>query len=518
MSRAVLSYAVTQAPPAKPAEHTSQPDDLSEQERVRREKLDRLKAAGTDPYPVQVPRTATLAEVRAAYPDLPPDTATGDRVGVTGRVIFMRNTGKLCFATLREGGASGTELQAMLSLDRVGEAALAAWKADVDLGDHVFVAGEVITSKRGELSVLADEWRLTAKALRPLPVAHKPMSEEARVRQRYVDLVVRPEARRMVEARYTVVRSLRDQLHRRGFLEVETPMLQLQQGGANARPFVTRSHALDTDLFLRIAPELFLKRAVVGGIEKVFEINRNFRNEGIDAVHSPEFAMLEAYEAYGDYDTMAVLTRELVQAAAVALCGATVVTHFDGTEYDFGGEWASVRLYDAVSAAVHAPVTPGTPLERLREIAGAHGLAVNPLWSAGKLVEELFEALVQHTLVAPTFVRDFPLETSTLVRAHRDTPGVAEKWDLYVTGVERATGYSELVDPVVQRARFVEQAAQIAAGDPEAMRLDEDFLRALEYGMPPTGGFGMGIDRMLQMLTGARGIRETILFPLVRPE
>jgi lysyl-tRNA synthetase class 2 len=506
---------VTEAPPAEPAEHT---DDLSEQERVRREKLDRLKAAGTDPYPVAVPRTATLAEVVAAHPDLPPDTATGDRVGVTGRVIFMRNTGKLCFATLREGGASGTELQAMLSLDRVGAEALAAWKADVDLGDHVFVAGEVITSKRGELSVLSEEWRFAAKALRPLPVAHKPMSEEARVRQRYVDLVVRPEARRMVEARYTVVRSLRDELHRRGFLEVETPMLQLQQGGANARPFVTRSNSLDTELFLRIAPELFLKRAVVGGLEKVFEINRNFRNEGIDATHSAEFAMLEAYEAYGDYDSMAVLTRELVQAAAVALCGDTVVTHFDGTEYDFGGEWASVRLYDAVSAAVREPVTPGTPLERLREIAAGHDLVVNPAWSAGKLVEELFEGLVQPTLVAPTFVRDFPLETSTLVRAHRDTPGVAEKWDLYVTGVERATGYSELVDPVVQRARFVEQAAQAAAGDPEAMRLDEDFLRALEYGMPPSGGIGMGIDRLLQMLTGARGIRETILFPLVRPE
>jgi len=503
---------VTQAPAAE------QSDDLSEQERVRREKLDRMRSAGIDPYPVSVPRTATLAAVRAGHQDLPPDTRTGVRVGVTGRVIFLRDTGRLCFATLREGSASGTELQAMLSLDRVGAESLAAWKADVDLGDHVYVAGEVITSRRGELSVLADEWRMAAKALRPLPVAHRPMSEEARVRQRYVDLVVRPEARRMVEARYTVVRSLREELHRRGFLEVETPMLQLQQGGANARPFVTRSNSLDTDLFLRIAPELFLKRAVVGGIEKVFEINRNFRNEGIDATHSPEFAMLEAYEAYGDYGSMAVLTRELVQAAAVALCGDTVVTHFDGTEYDFGGEWASVRLYDAVSAAADEVVTPSTPLERLREIATTHDVPVNPAWSAGKLVEELFEALVEHTLVAPTFVRDFPLETSTLVRAHRDTPGVAEKWDLYVTGVERATGYSELVDPTVQRSRFLAQAAQVAAGDLEAMRLDEDFLRALEYGMPPSGGIGMGIDRLLQMLTGSRGIRETILFPLVRPE
>ena len=497
---------------------TEDEQDFSEQELVRREKLDRLHAAGAEPYPVGVPRTAALAEVVAAHPDLPPDTATGEQVGVTGRVIFLRNTGKLCFATLREGGASGTELQAMLSLDRVGADSLAAWKADVDLGDQVFVAGEVVTSRRGELSVLAREWRLTAKALRPLPVAHKPMSEEARVRQRYVDLIVRPEARRMVEARYTVVRTLREELHRRTFVEVETPMLQLQHGGAAARPFQTYSNALDIDLFLRIAPELFLKRAVVGGIEKVFEINRNFRNEGVDATHSPEFSMLEAYEAYGDYDSMAVLSRELIQAAAAALCGGTVVTHFDGSEYDFGGEWASVRLYDAVSAAVGEEVTPATDLPRLREIAARHGVEVNPAWIPGKLVEELFEALVQHTLQAPTFVRDFPLDTSPLVRAHRTDPGVVEKWDLYVGGVERGTGYSELTDPVLQRERLVAQAAQAAAGDPDAMRLDEDFLRALEYGMPPCGGIGFGIDRMLQMLTGARGLRETILFPLVRPE
>jgi lysyl-tRNA synthetase, class II len=511
---------VTQVPAAEGSIPAVADDaqDYSEQEQVRREKLDRLKAAGVDPYPVGVPRTHSLTQVVADHPDLPPDTATGERVGVAGRVIFLRNTGKLCFATLREGGASGTELQAMLSLDRVGPESLAAWKADVDLGDLVFIAGEVITSRRGELSVLADEWRITAKALRPLPVAHKPMSEEARVRQRYVDLIVRPEARRMVEARYTMVRTLREEMHRRGFVEVETPMLQLQHGGAAARPFQTYSNALDIDLYLRIAPELFLKRAVVGGIEKVFEINRNFRNEGVDATHSPEFAMLEAYEAYGDYDTMATLTRELVQATAVALSGDTVVTHFDGTEYDFGGNWSTLRLYDAVSAAVGEEVTPATPVERLRVIAERHDIAVNPAWITGKLVEELFEALVEPTLVAPTFVRDFPVDTSPLTRAHRSDPGVVEKWDLYIQGMETATAYSELVDPVVQRERLVAQAAQAAAGDHDAMRLDEDFLRALEYGMPPSGGLGMGIDRLLRVLTGVRGIRETILFPLTRPE
>ena len=493
-------------------------DDLPEQMRVRREKLDRLRAAGTDPYPVGVPRSTTLAAVRAAHPDLPPDTATGQRVGVTGRVIFMRNTGKLCFATLREGGADGAELQAMLSLDRVGAESLAAWKADVDLGDHVFVEGEVVTSRRGELSVLVERWQLSAKALRPPPVAHKPMSEETRVRQRYADLIVRPEASRMVHTRYAVVRSLRDSLHRRGFIEVETPMLQLVHGGAAARPFVTHINALDIDLFLRIAPELFLKRAVVGGIEKVFEINRNFRNEGVDSAHSPEFAMLEAYEAYGDYDTMAVLTRSVVLEAAVAAFGSTVVTQFDGSEIDLGGEWASVSLFESLSAAVGEPVTPQTPLSRLRGLAAAHDLPVNPAWSAGKLVEELFEALVQPRLLAPTFVRDYPIETSPLVRPHRTLPGVVEKWDLYVQGLELGTAYSELVDPVVQRERLVEQAKAAAAGDPEAMRLDEDFLRALEYGMPPTGGLGLGIDRLLRVFTGARGIRETMLFPLVRPE
>lgn len=506
--------------PTEPSEGPpADTDELPEQMRVRREKLDRLRAAGIDPYPVGVPRTHSLADIRTGYPDLPPDTATGDRVGVTGRVIFVRNTGKLCFATLREGGPDGgIELQAMLSVGRLGADSLAAWKSDVDLGDHVFVVGEVVTSRRGELSVLADRWQLTSKALRPLPVAHKAMSEETRVRQRYVDLVVRPEARRMVETRYAVLRSLRESLHRRGFLEVETPMLQVVYGGATARPFITHMNALDLDLYLRIAPELFLKRAVVGGIERVFELNRVFRNEGIDATHSPEFGMLEVYQAYADYDAMALLTRDLIQRAAVDVFGSTTVTHSDGTEVDLGGEWPSVSLYEAVSAVAGEVVTPATSLDRLREIAATQDIPVRPEWSAGKLVEELFEAKMSHTLIAPTFVRDFPEETTPLTRSHRSRPGVTEKWDLYILGVERATAYSELVDPVVQRERLLAQSLAAAKGDPEAMQLDEDFLRALEYGMPPSGGMGMGIDRLLQALTGARGLRETILFPLVRPE
>ena len=503
----VGSGAVTDLPPGSPD------DELPEQVRVRRAKLDRLREAGVDPYPVTVARTTSLADVRAQHPDLEPDTTTGERVGVTGRVIFSRNTGKLCFATLREGDA---ELQVMLSRDRVGEDALAAWKADVDLGDHVLVTGEVGTSRRGELSVFADSWQMAAKALRPLPVAHRPMSEELRVRRRYVDLIVRDEARRTVRQRATVVTALRAGLTGRGFLEVETPMLQTVHGGAAARPFRTHMNAFDLDLYLRIAPELFLKRCIVGGLEKVFEINRNLRNEGADSSHSPEFAMLEFYEAHADYTDVARTTRELIQESCAALFGDLVARHHDGTEVDLSGEWPQVPLYALVSDAVGEEVTPQTPPAQLRALAERHDVGVDPSWLPGKVVEELFEALVQDSLQAPTFVVDYPVDTSPLTRAHRATPGLAEKWDLYIGGLERGTGYSELVDPVAQRERFTQQALLAAAGDPEAMVLDEDFLEALEYGMPPTGGVGMGIDRLMMTLTGL-GIRETILFPLVRP-
>jgi lysyl-tRNA synthetase class 2 len=488
-------------------------EELPEQLRVRRAKLDRLREAGVDPYPVAVARTVSLAEVRAGHPDLEPDTLTGERVGVTGRVIFSRNTGKLCFATLREGD---TELQVMLSVDRVGPQRLADWKADVDLGDHVLVTGEVGTSRRGELSVFADSWQLAAKALRPLPVAHKPMSEELRVRRRYVDLIVRDEARRTVHQRATVMRTLRSGLASRGFLEVETPMLQTVHGGAAARPFRTHMNAFDLDLYLRIAPELFLKRCIVGGLDRVFEINRNFRNEGADSSHSPEFAMLEAYAAYWDYQGMASMTRELVQECCASLFGDQVARHHDGTELDLSGIWPQLPLYTAVSDAVGEEVTPQTPVEHLRGLAERHDVGVDPAWLPGKVVEELFEALVQHTLQAPTFVVDYPLDTSPLTRAHRSAPGLAEKWDLYIGGIEQGTAYSELVDPVAQRERFTAQALLAAAGDPEAMVFDEDFLEALEYGMPPTGGMGFGMDRLMMTLTGL-GIRETILFPLVRP-
>ncbi len=490
-------------------------DDLPEQLRVRRDKRQALVDAGIPPYARGFARTHTLADVRGAYLDLAIDSATGDTVAVTGRVQFIRNGGKLCFAALRDG--AGVELQAMLSLDKVGPQSLADWKARVDLGDHVGVVGEVISSRRGELSVLVDSWAITAKTLRPLPVAHKPLSEELRVRQRYVDLIVRPEARENAVIRSRTVKSLRDSLDRRGFMEVETPMLQTLHGGATARPFVTHINAYDLELYLRIAPELFLKRCVVGGLEKVFEINRNFRNEGADSSHSPEFAMLEAYEAYGNYDTIATLTREIVQEAALATGGSLVVTHRDGSEHDLSGPWSQVSMFDALSEALSAEISPRTPIDVLAGLAADAGLAVDTKAIHGKWVEELFEHHVAPTFTGPTFVRDFPVDTSPLVREHPDKPGIVEKWDLYVDGFELATGYSELVDPVVQRERLVAQALLGEGGDVEAMRLDEDFLRALEFGMPPTGGMGMGIDRLLMALTGL-GIRETILFPLVKPQ
>jgi lysyl-tRNA synthetase class 2 len=488
--------------------------DLPEQMRVRREKLDRLRAEGVDPYPVTFPRTATIAELREKYQDLEQDSMTGDRVGVVGRVMLSRNGGKLCFATIRDGSG---DIQVMLSLDRLGEESLAAWKRDVDLGDHIGVEGEVISSRRGELSVLADSWQITSKCLRPLPDKHAGLTDpEARVRMRYVDLIVNDEARKIAHLRSATVRAVRDFWHQEGYLEVETPMLQPIHGGAAARPFTTHINAYDMELYLRIAIELYLKRLVVGGIDKVFEINRNFRNEGADATHNPEFTMLEAYGTYLDYNDMAHLTQRMYQQAVVAALGTSVVVH-DGQEIDLGlAEWPRVTLYGSVSAAVGEEITPETPLTLVREYADKVGVRWEPKWGQGKLVQELFEELVEHTLVQPTFVMDYPLETSPLTRQHRDNPLLTEKWDLIGFGTELGTAYSELVDPVEQRRRLTEQSLLAAGGDPEAMRLDEDFLQALEYGMPPTGGVGVGIDRMIMAFTG-RNIRETILFPLVRP-
>jgi lysyl-tRNA synthetase class 2 len=356
---------------------------------------------------------------------------------------------------------------------------------------------------------------MAAKALRPLPNEHRPLSDEARVRYRYLDMIVRPQAREMVRAKATLLRALRETLDGRGFIEVETPVLQLTNGGAAARPFRTHLNAFDQDMLLRIALELDLKRAMVGGVERVYEIGKTFRNEGIDSTHAAEFSMLEAYQAYGDYESMMELSRGLVLAAARAL-GRTEVPARDGTEIDLEAPWRRASLHALVSAAVDDEVTVDTDVATLRRHAAARDVALEPGWGAAEVLLELYEQLVEEELVQPTFVCDYPEAVRPLAKPHRSAPGLNEAFDLIINGVELAPAYSELNDPVVQRERLMAQALLAAAGDPEANDLDEVFLRALEHGLPPAGGMGMGIDRLLMLLMGT-GIREAIMFPLLRP-
>ncbi|SEP81689.1 lysine--tRNA ligase [Microlunatus flavus] len=491
--------------------------EVSEQRRVRQDKRARLLDEGRQAYPVSVPRTHALREVRSRWASLASGEETQDVVSVAGRVVFLRNTGKLCFATLQEGlstADTGTRLQVMLSLAEVGEESLARWKADVDLGDFVSVTGRVVSSRRGELSVMGSTWELASKALRPLPNLYTELSEETRVRQRYADLTVREEARQMVLDRARVTRSIRNTLHRHDFVEVETPVLQLVHGGAHARPFPTHLNAFDIDMTLRIALELFLKRAVVGGVDRVYEMGRIFRNEGVDSTHSPEFTMLEFYQAWGDQRTVAELTREIVLDVADVL-GSRQVETPAGT-IDLDGEWRWLGVYPGLSAVLGEEVTPSTPVEALRAIATARDVALDPAWGAEKVVLELFAELVEPTLLQPTFVCDYPPTAQPLARPHRSDPALIEAWDLFIGGVERGTGFSELIDPVIQRERLTAQSLEAAAGDPEAMQLDDDFLEALELGAPPMGGVGLGLDRLIMLFTGV-GIRETILFPLLRP-
>jgi lysyl-tRNA synthetase class 2 len=493
--------------------------DRTEQEQVRRDKLARMRAEGNDPYAVGYPRTTDLVTLRARFSDLEPDSFTGEIAGVAGRVVLNRVSGKIIFATLRGAAA---DLQVMLTLDASGQDLLDRWKEDVDLGDHVGVTGEVITSKRGELSLLASDFQITSKCLHPLPEKHAGLTDpEARVRQRYVDLIVRQEARDMVYLRSGVVWSLRQTLQGSGFVEAETPMLQVMHGGANARPFVTHINAYDMPLYLRIAPELYLKRLMVGGVDRVFEINRNFRNEGADSSHNPEFTMLEMYEAYGDYNSMRLLTQNLVQNAAIDVFGEPVARRVqpDGSikEFDLSGDWPVKTMTSALSEALGEEVGLETPATVLRAHCERLAIEEPPDASVGMLLEELYVELVESKTTTPVFYKDFPKENAPLTRLHRDDPRLTEKWDLVAWGAEMGTGYSELIDPIDQRERFVAQAARAEGGDDEAMRLDEEFLRALEYGMPPAGGQGMGIDRLVMALTGL-GVRDTILFPLVKPE
>ncbi|BAR06467.1 lysyl-tRNA synthetase [Scardovia inopinata] len=499
------------------------PSAHPEQVQMRVAKRALMLKNGMNPYPVKLDITTSIADLRSRYTGsdgaltLEKGQETDEVVGLAGRVLFLRNGGGLCFVQLSSG--DGARIQGMISRKVVGPDSLKQYKQLVDLGDHLYIHGKVISSNTGELSVMVDSWQIASKALQPLPALHKELSEEQRTRKPYLGMIVDSKARDMVRNRAKVVSSLRRNFDERGYLEAETPMLQTNHGGATARPFETHMNAFDINLFMRIAPELFLKRLLVGGIDKVFEINRDFRNEGADGTHAPEFTMVEAYEAYGTYDTMAELTRSLVQQAALDAFGTTELTLADGTPYNVGGEWTSITMYGSLSEKLGEEITPETSVDYLASLADKLGVERDEVENHGKLVEHLWEHFYTedpHTLWEPTFVRDFPVETSPLTKSHRSVAGQVEKWDLYVRGFELATAYSELNDPVVQRQRFVDQARMALAGDAEAMDIDEDFLEALGVGMPPAGGMGMGIDRLLIALTGAT-IRETITFPLVKP-
>ena len=490
--------------------------DIPEQMRVRMDKRQKILDQGLDAYPLNVAKTHEITDILCQFDAeaMGPDIATGQMASIAARVIFIRDTGKLAFVRLREG--NGSEIQAMLSAAEIGADSLQAFKDFVDLGDHISVTGEIITSKRGELSVKASQWQLAAKTLRPLPVEHKPLSDEARAKMRYVDLIVRPKARELVRMKATVLKSLRATLDSDSYIEVDTPTLQSTNGGAAARPFHTHVNAFDADMLLRIAIELHLKRALVGGVDRVYEIGKTFRNEGVDNTHNPEFMMLEAYCAYGDYNSMAELTESLVKNAAQA-SGTTVIEGRDGNQIDLMKPWRHANLAELVSEVVQTAVDHNTDEKQLREIAAKHEVGLQENWGSGDILLELFEKLVEHTLLQPTFVRDYPEAVRPLAKKHREKDGLVEAWDLIINGVELAAAYSELNDPVIQRERLEAQSLLAAAGDPEAMDVDEDFLRALEFGMPPAGGLGLGVDRLV-MLLGNVGIRESILFPLSRPD
>ncbi|MDR3116936.1 MAG: lysine--tRNA ligase [Bifidobacteriaceae bacterium] len=505
-------------------------EDEAEQVSIRKAKRQKLNELDLEAYPLGLKQSNSFSEIRQKYSYLKTDEKTDDVVAVAGRVMYLRGAGKLSFVSLQDG--NNQKLQAMFSLDQVGEEAMKNFRDLVDIGDYVWVEGKIISSKTGELSVLVKTWKMAAKALRPLPVLHKNLSDDSRVRRRYLDLLVNDETRNMVFLRSKVVAGLRDGFAKRDFLEIETPMLQTLHGGAAARPFVTKMNAFDIDLYLRIAPELFLKRAVVGGIDRVFEINRNFRNEGVDSSHSPEFSMLEAYQTYSDYSDIAMLTKKLIQEVCQSAFGSKIVKLANEEEYDFSDYaendfgWDKISLYDSLSAEIGQEINPETPLDKLIIIAKeklgesekkrlTNSEEMKKLLP-GKLVELLWEQLVCPKLHKPTFVFDFPEDTSPLVSAHRQKKGLVEKWDLYIRGFELATGYSELTDPVIQKERLIQQSHQANIGDDEAMQMDKDFIEALEYGMPPTAGMGMGIDRLLMAYTGL-GLRDTITFPLVKP-
>jgi lysyl-tRNA synthetase, class II len=484
-------------------------------ERARRQaRVDEMRDAGREPYPYRFDRTHTLAAVRSEWSELAPGSETAVEVAVAGRVLLKRDAGKLVFATIVE---RGVELQLFISKAAVGDEAFADVKA-LDRGDWVGAHGRVMTTRAGELSVKVDRLVLLAKSIRPLPDKwHGLHDPDTRFRQRYVDLVVNADARRAFDVRHEVLASFRRTLGDRGYVEVETPILHVEAGGAHARPFVTHHNTLDMQLYLRVATELHLKRLIVAGMDRVFEIGRTFRNEGLSPRHNPEFTMMESYAAYGDWTDVVALTEDLIRTAARDAVGTTVVT-IRGETVDLADEWPQRRMTDLVTDAIGDEVHPSQPVEQLRARADGLGVRWEEAWGSGKLIEELFAATVEPDIVAPVFVTGHPVEISPLARVDREDPFLTERFELFCDSVELANGYSELNDPVEQRARFEEEQRAREAGDLERGSIDEDYLRALEYGMPPTGGLGVGIDRLVMMLAGVSTIRDVILFPTLRPE
>jgi lysyl-tRNA synthetase, class II len=492
-----------------------EPEDRSAVERVRRDKLARLRKAGVDVYPVGFRRSHTFAEVRRGWDHLEAGEETGDVVRVAGRIVLRREMGRLAFWTLRH---DGDELQIMLTVDALGEQQF-QMVADLDGGDLVGAEGPVIKTRKGELSVKATEVFLLGKALRPLPDKWHGLTDvEVRSRQRELDLTVNPAAREAMRLRSRVIRSLRESMLGRGFLEVETPILNPVPGGALARPFVTHHNALDTDLYLRVACELYLKRLLVGGVDRVFELGRVFRNEGIDATHNTEFTMLESNSAFQDYRDMMELARGVILEAADAAGRGRRVT-FRGRQIDLEAPWREVTLLDAARETLGEPdLAYDLPLDRMRALCDRYEVAWQPGWETGKLVLELYEKHVEHAIVQPTFVTDYPVEVSPLAHPHRDDPFVTERFELIIMGREYSNCFSELTDPDEQRLRFEEQALAKAGGDEDAMVVDEAYLRALERGLPPNAGLGIGVDRLIMLLGDLSSIREALLFPQLRPE
>ena len=487
---------------------------LAAEKAKRLAKLGALRDTGTEPYPYRFERSHTLDQLRAAHASIDAGTETDIQVSVAGRMMLKREQGKLIFATLRD--RSG-EIQLFISKAVVGDDAFGAI-GDLDLGDWVGVSGNIMSTRKGELSVKVASLQLLSKAVRPLPNKWKGLTDtDTRYRQRYADLIVNEEARRAFQIRHGVISSFRRTMVDKGFIEVETPILHLEAGGAHARPFITHHNTLNMDLYLRIALELHLKRLIVGGMERVFEIGRIFRNEGISTRHNPEFTMMESYQAFADCSDVIAMTEELIVNAARDTIGTTVVT-VDDQQVDLAEPWRQARMIDLVADAIGVPVHPSQPVEQLRALASQHGVSCAPRWGSGKIIEELFEATAEHELIQPTFVTGHPVEISPLARVDRNDPFLTERFELFVGRRELANGYSELNDPVEQRLRFEAEQSAKDAGDDEAGTIDEDYLRALEYGLPPTGGLGVGMDRVVMLLSGVQSIKEIILFPTLRPE